>query len=126
VQVAPECVLNALTPEEIVRVLAEVPEWVLEHLRLKACELRRREECIGSQCSHGEGKKGASLMEQCSATKRNGEPCTLPVNGPHGLCWAHDPRTPRDAAERLLEPVGPRLAATGGGSWPSCCASRRR
>ncbi len=27
----------------------------------------------------------------CSATKRNGEPCTLPANGSGGLCWAHDP-----------------------------------
>jgi LPS O-antigen subunit length determinant protein (WzzB/FepE family) len=28
----------------------------------------------------------------CRATKRNGEPCTLPANGPQGLCWAHDPK----------------------------------
>jgi hypothetical protein len=28
----------------------------------------------------------------CRATKRNGEPCTLPANGQHGLCWAHDPK----------------------------------
>lgn len=27
----------------------------------------------------------------CSATKRNGEPCTLPSTGSSGLCWAHDP-----------------------------------
>ena len=31
-------------------------------------------------------------MGRCSAIKRNGEPCTLPANGPHGLCWAHDPK----------------------------------
>ena len=31
-------------------------------------------------------------MSVCRATKRNGEPCTLPANGPHGLCWAHDPK----------------------------------
>jgi hypothetical protein len=31
-------------------------------------------------------------MGQCSAVKRNGEPCTLPANGQHGLCWAHDPK----------------------------------
>lgn len=30
-------------------------------------------------------------MGVCSATKRNGEPCTLPASGKHGLCWAHDP-----------------------------------
>ena len=28
----------------------------------------------------------------CSATKRNGEPCTLPSTGSSGLCWAHDPK----------------------------------
>ena len=32
-------------------------------------------------------------MAVCGATKRNGEPCTLPANGKHGLCWAHDPST---------------------------------
>lgn len=31
-------------------------------------------------------------MSVCKATKRNGESCTLPANGPHGLCWAHDPK----------------------------------
>ena len=30
-------------------------------------------------------------MSVCRATKRNGEPCTLPAHGPHGLCWAHNP-----------------------------------
>jgi len=28
----------------------------------------------------------------CEATKRNGEPCTLPANGQKGLCGAHDPK----------------------------------
>jgi hypothetical protein len=32
------------------------------------------------------------LTSQCTAVKRNGEPCTLPANGPQGLCWAHDPK----------------------------------
>ena len=31
-------------------------------------------------------------MAQCSAFKRDGERCTLPANGQHGLCWAHDPQ----------------------------------
>jgi len=31
------------------------------------------------------------LRAQCGAVKRNGERCTLPANGQHGLCWAHDP-----------------------------------
>jgi hypothetical protein len=32
------------------------------------------------------------LTSPCTATKRNGSPCTLPSNGPSGLCWAHDPK----------------------------------
>jgi hypothetical protein len=32
------------------------------------------------------------LSNICSATKRDGSPCTLPSNGPEGLCWAHDPK----------------------------------
>ena len=32
-------------------------------------------------------------MTICKATKRNGEPCTLPANGKQGYCWAHDPAT---------------------------------
>ncbi len=32
------------------------------------------------------------MMGRCTATKRDGSPCTLPSNGPHGLCWAHDPK----------------------------------
>ena len=31
-------------------------------------------------------------MSTCKATKRNGEPCTLPANGQQDLCWAHDPK----------------------------------
>jgi hypothetical protein len=36
-------------------------------------------------------------MNQCSATKANGERCTLPASGSHGLCWAH---SPENAAKR--------------------------
>ena len=36
-------------------------------------------------------------MNQCSATKANGERCRLPANGPQGLCWSH---APENAAER--------------------------
>ena len=32
------------------------------------------------------------MMGQCTATKRNGEPCTLPAVGQQSLCWAHDPK----------------------------------
>ena len=31
------------------------------------------------------------MTSTCTATKRNGEPCTLPSTGSSGLCWAHDP-----------------------------------
>jgi hypothetical protein len=31
------------------------------------------------------------LRGVCRATKRNGEPCTAPVTGSNGYCWAHDP-----------------------------------
>jgi hypothetical protein len=29
---------------------------------------------------------------KCTATKKDGTPCTLPAKGPDGLCWAHDPK----------------------------------
>ena len=32
------------------------------------------------------------MTSLCTATKRDGSPCTLPSNGPSGLCWAHDPK----------------------------------
>src|SRR5918994_4601498 len=32
-------------------------------------------------------------MAVCSATKRNGEPCTLPAIGQQPYCWAHSPET---------------------------------
>ena len=31
-------------------------------------------------------------MGQCTAIKRNGEPCTLLAVSRSGLCWAHDPK----------------------------------
>ncbi len=37
------------------------------------------------------GGRGPYLTSICTATKRNGEPCTLPSTGTSGLCWAHDP-----------------------------------
>src|SRR5688500_18631206 len=36
-------------------------------------------------------------MNQCRAAKANGERCTLPANGSHGLCWTH---APENAAKR--------------------------
>jgi hypothetical protein len=32
------------------------------------------------------------LTSTCTATKRDGSPCTLPSSGHSGLCWAHDPK----------------------------------
>ena len=31
------------------------------------------------------------MTSLCTATKRDGSPCTLPSNGSSGLCWAHNP-----------------------------------
>lgn len=31
------------------------------------------------------------MTEVCRATKRNGEPCTLPAANSSEYCWAHDP-----------------------------------
>src|SRR5215207_6466177 len=31
-------------------------------------------------------------MAKCTATKRNGDRCTLPAVGKQGVCWAHDPQ----------------------------------
>jgi hypothetical protein len=39
-------------------------------------------------------------MGVCRATKRNGDPCTLPANGKHGYCWAHDPATAEQRRRR--------------------------
>ena len=30
-------------------------------------------------------------MSTCTATKKDGSPCTLPSSGPDGLCWVHSP-----------------------------------
>ena len=32
------------------------------------------------------------MSRQCTATKRDGNPCTLPSYGASDLCWAHDPK----------------------------------
>jgi hypothetical protein len=45
------------------------------------------------------------LRRRCSAVKPNGERCTLPATGQHGLCWAH---APENAEKRR------RTAARGG------------
>ena len=48
-------------------------------------------------------------ISRCCATKANGEPCTLPANGSHGLCWAHAPENAekrRRAASRAARAKG--------------------
>jgi hypothetical protein len=50
-------------------------------------------------------------MNRCRATKTNGEPCTLPANGSHGLCWAHAPENAerrRRAASKAARAKGNR------------------
>ena len=56
------------------------------------------------------GGRGAYLVSTCTATKRDGSPCTLPSYGSDGLCWAHDPKN----AERRR-----RGQSRGGKSKPS-------
>ena len=56
------------------------------------------------------GGRGAYLASTCTATKRDGSPCTLPSYGSDGLCWAHDPKN----AERRR-----RGQSRGGKSKPS-------
>ena len=50
------------------------------------------------------------MTSRCTATKRDGSPCTLPSYGSDGLCWAHDPKN----AERRR-----RGLSRGGKSKPS-------
>lgn len=50
------------------------------------------------------------MTRTCTATKRDGSPCTLPSYGSDGLCWAHDPKN----AERRR-----RGQSRGGKSKPS-------
>jgi hypothetical protein len=41
-------------------------------------------------------------MAVCRAIKANGEPCTLPANGPQGFCWAHDHPANREKKRRRM------------------------
>jgi hypothetical protein len=54
-------------------------------------------------------------MGVCRATKANGEPCTLPANGPSGFCWAHAPENAekrRRVASRAARSKGNREVST--------------
>ena len=41
----------------------------------------------------------------CRATKRSGDPCTAPVTGSNGYCWAHDPAN-ADKRRRMASRAG--------------------
>ncbi len=48
----------------------------------------------------------------CRATKRDGSPCTAPVTGSNGYCWAHDPAN-ADKRRRMASRAG---SSKGGGA----------
>jgi hypothetical protein len=50
------------------------------------------------------------LSDICTATKANGDPCTLPATGQQGVCWAHDERYA--ARRRATASKGGRAKAT--------------
>ena len=56
-------------------------------------------------------------MGVCTATKRNREPCTLPANGKHGLCWAHDPSTAEARRQRASRGGKGKAAKRVAGLW---------
>jgi len=39
-------------------------------------------------------------VARCTATKRNGDRCTLPAVGKQGVCWAHDPKNAEQRRRR--------------------------
>ncbi len=41
----------------------------------------------------------------CRGTKRDGSPCTAPVTGSNGYCWAHDPAN-ADKRRRMASRAG--------------------
>jgi hypothetical protein len=45
------------------------------------------------------------LRGVCRGTKRDGSPCTAPVRGSNGYCWAHDP-TNADKRRRMASRAG--------------------
>jgi hypothetical protein len=52
------------------------------------------------------------LRGVCRGTKRDGSPCTAPVTGSNGYCWAHDPAN-ADKRRRMASKAG---SSKGGGS----------
>ena len=66
--------------------------WVAFHTDMQRLHIQLAEEhAMKAAFLKGDRGGGAYLSGTCTATKRDGSPCTLPSNGPSGLCWAHDP-----------------------------------
>ncbi len=49
--------------------------------------------------------RGRPLAARCSGITRSGSRCQRSAEGPHGLCWAHDP-TNADQRRRLASKAG--------------------
>ena len=93
--------IHSLVPNKVIGRVIPCGSTAVEELR----ETRTR------PCSATHLQKGDSpLNGVCRATKRDGSPCTLPVKGPDGYCWAH---SPEHADERR------RAASRAGRSRPS-------
>ena len=56
-------------------------------------------------------------MGVCTATKRNGEPCTLPANARQSLCWAHSPETAAARRKRASRGGKGKAARRVAGLW---------
>jgi hypothetical protein len=52
------------------------------------------------------------LRGVCRATKRDGSPCTAPVTGSNGYCWAHDPAN-ADKRRRIASRGGSSRGSSG-------------
>ena len=56
-------------------------------------------------------------MAVCTATKRNGEPCTLPAIGKQDTCWAHSPETVEARRKRASRGGRGKAARRVAGLW---------
>ncbi len=58
----------------------------------------------------------------CRGTERDGSPCTAPVRGSNGYCWAHDPAN-ADKRRRMASRDG---SSKGGGEMTDLKAQLRK
>ena len=56
-------------------------------------------------------------MGICTASKRNGEPCTLPAIGKRDTCWAHSPETAEARRKRASRGGKGKAARRVAGLW---------